>query len=44
MPANEDVFNLVARKYFDKGNTKEVNYFLFVADVDHPEEMFNGDE
>lgn len=27
MPANEQVFQLISRKYFDKGNTKEVNYF-----------------
>jgi hypothetical protein len=40
MPASEQVFNLVTRKYFDKGNTKEVNYFLFVADVDRPDDMF----
>lgn len=27
MPSNEQVFELVIRKYFDKGNTREVNYF-----------------
>jgi len=27
IPDNEKVFELVSRKYFDKGNTKEVNYF-----------------
>ena len=26
-PPNEQVFSLVIRKYFDKGNTREVNYF-----------------
>lgn len=26
-PASELTFNLIVRKYFDKGNTKEVNYF-----------------
>ena len=30
------------RKYFDKGNTREVNYFSFCADVDRPEDMFPG--
>ena len=40
MPANEKVFELVIRKYFDKGNTKEVNYFSFCKDVDRPEDMF----
>jgi hypothetical protein len=33
---------LIIRKYFDKGNTKEVNYFQFCADVDRPEDMFPG--
>lgn len=26
-PSNDQVFQLITRKYFDKGNTKEVNYF-----------------
>ena len=38
----EQVFQLVVRKYFDKGNTREVNYFTFCADVDRPEDMFPG--
>lgn len=33
---------MIVRKYFDKGNTKEVNYFTFCADVDRPEDMFPG--
>ena len=33
---------MIIRKYFDKGNTKEVNYFSFCADVDRPEDMFPG--
>ena len=41
-PGNEQVFQLVLRKYFDKGNTREVNYFSFCADVDRPEDMFPG--
>ncbi len=36
------MFSLIIRKYFDKGNTKEVNYFSFCADVDRPEDMFPG--
>lgn len=42
MPPSERVFELVIRKYFDKGNTKEVNYFNFCKDVDRPEDMFPG--
>lgn len=42
MPPNDKIFELVIRKYFDKGNTKEVNYFQFCADVDRPEDMFPG--
>ena len=42
IPSNDHVFQLINRKYFDKGNTKEVNYFLFCADVDRPEDMFPG--
>lgn len=36
MPPSEEVFDLIIRKYCDRGNTKEVNYFLFVKDVDRP--------
>lgn len=42
MPPSDRVFELIIRKYFDKGNTKEVNYFQFCADVDRPEDMFPG--
>jgi hypothetical protein len=42
MPSADRVFELVIRKYFDKGNTKEVNYFIFCQDVDRPEDMFPG--
>jgi len=28
------------RKYFDKGNVREVNYFRFCADIDRPEDIF----
>ncbi len=42
IPPNETVFQLVIRKYFDKGNTREVNYFSFCRDVDRPDDMFPG--
>lgn len=42
MPSDDKVFELIIRKYFDKGNTREVNYFSFCADVDRPEDMFPG--
>ena len=42
MPTSEQVFQLIIRKYFDKGNTREVNYFTFCSDVDRPEDMFPG--
>lgn len=28
------------RKYFDKGNVREINYFKFCADIDKPEDIF----
>ena len=40
MPTDDDLFNLIIRKYCDRGNNKEVNYFKFVKDVDRPEDMF----
>jgi len=40
MPPQETVYNLIIRKYCDKGNTKEVNYFDFCKDVDRPQDMF----
>ncbi len=39
MPS-EDQFDLICRNYFDKGNTREVNYVKFCHDVDKPEDMF----
>lgn len=38
MPSDE-VFDLLCQRYFDKGNTKEVNYVKFCQDVDKPEDM-----
>ena len=40
MPPSDEVFNLMIRKYCDRGNNKEVNYFKFCKDVDRPEDMF----
>lgn len=28
------------RKYLDKGNIREINYFKFCADIDKPEDIF----
>jgi Ca2+-binding EF-hand superfamily protein len=42
IPTSDQVFDLISRKYFDKGNTKEINYFSFCHDVDKPEDMFPG--
>ncbi len=39
MPS-EDQFDLICRNYFDRGNTREVNYVKFCHDVDKPEDMF----
>jgi hypothetical protein len=30
------------KKYMDKGNSEEVNYFDFCNDVDRPEDMFGA--
>ena len=40
IPPSEDLFQILLRKYFDKGNVREINYFKFCADVDRPEDMF----
>jgi hypothetical protein len=36
----ELVFELVCKRYFDKSNTREVNYVKFCKDVDRPGDMF----
>jgi Ca2+-binding EF-hand superfamily protein len=38
--AIDDVLNTLLKKYMDKGNVDEVNYFDFCNDVDSPEDMF----
>ena len=40
MPPSEEMFDLITRRYCDRGNTKEINYFNFCKDVDRPEDMF----
>ena len=40
MPPSDEVFSLITRRYCDRGNTKEVNYYNFCKDVDRPEDMF----
>lgn len=37
-----DVLSLLLKKYMDKGNAHEVNYFEFINDVDKPEDMFGA--
>jgi len=34
------MFQLLLRKYFDKGNVREINYFKFCEDIDRPEDIF----
>ena len=34
IPNNEQQFNLVLKKYMDKGNLNEVNYYQFIRDID----------
>ena len=40
----EHVFELLCKRYFDRGNTREVNYVKFCRDVDRPEDMFPGQQ
>lgn len=40
MPPSEDLYQLLIRKYFDKSNIREINYFKFIADIDKPEDIF----
>lgn len=40
MPPSDTLFDLIIRRYCDRGNTKEVNYYHFCRDVDRPEDMF----
>lgn len=40
IPPSEELFQLLIRKYLDKGNIREINYFAFCADIDRPEDIF----
>ncbi len=40
IPPTEELFQLLLRKYLDKGNIREINYFMFCADIDRPEDIF----
>lgn len=40
LPPKEELFQILIRKYLDKGNIREINYFKFCADVDRPEDIF----
>ena len=35
----QHIFELVCKNYFDKGNTREVNYVKFCHDVDKPDDL-----
>lgn len=39
---SDHVMGLLLKKYMDKGNPDEVNYFEFCNDVDRPEDMFGA--
>lgn len=34
VPKNDRLFNLLLKKYMDRGNLNEVNYYQFIQDVD----------
>ena len=40
IPPKEELFQVLIRKYLDKGNIREINYFKFCADIDKPEDIF----
>tara|TARA_B110000503_G_C7019690_1_gene359214 strand:- start:72 stop:245 length:174 start_codon:yes stop_codon:yes gene_type:complete len=40
IPPKEELFQILIRKYLDKGNIREINYFKFCADIDRPEDIF----
>lgn len=39
---DQPIVELLLKKYMDKGNSDEVNYFDFCVDVDKPEDMFGA--
>jgi len=42
MPSSQETFDLLIRKYCDRGTTAEVNYWKFCQDLDKPEDIFPG--
>ena len=40
LPPSEQLFQILIRGYFDKGNVRELNYFRFCQDIDRPEDLF----
>ena len=40
IPPKEELFQILIRKYLDRGNIREINYHKFCADVDRPEDIF----
>jgi hypothetical protein len=40
LPPSEELYQVLIKKYFDKGNIREINYFAFCMDIDRPEDLF----
>ena len=40
LPPSEDLYQVLIRRYFDKGNIREVNYVNFCMDIDKSEDLF----
>ena len=40
IPPREELFQVLIRKYLDRGNIREINYFKLCADIDRPEDIF----
>jgi hypothetical protein len=40
MPPSQDNYDLLIRRYCDKGSTAEVNYYKFCRDLDNPKDIF----
>jgi hypothetical protein len=41
LPPSEELYQVLIRKYFDKGNIREINYFIFCQDIDRAEDLFS---
>lgn len=42
MPVDLKTFDLLIRKYCDRGTSAEINYWKFCKDLDKPEDIFPG--